>query len=301
MTTNRKHNKRNSLAKFICGIFFVFYVYDGCAQDVTRSESLIREDTGFKLFYVEEVYNPSALKKGVTKSMAVETLSSNLKGCHFNSLKFKGEISEARVNCDSIVLVVHDKKTKVTSTGIIHFSEIRCNSVTETVTWKDYRYDNKEPSLPTYEHLLEIGPYRFRWELGEKWILADAFYSLMYISRMNQYKDDIVSFESIAANYRALDIKPEMSETQRMYVVQANACNEKKNYPKALELYTSAIEVDQTSYPEAYYNMALIAAINNDYALAIFNMKKYLMLVPDAEDARAAQDKIYEWEIELPQ
>jgi len=25
-------------------------------------------------------------------------------------------------------------------------------------------------------------------------------------------------------------------------------------------------------------------------------MKKYLMLVPDAEDARGAQDKIYEWE-----
>jgi hypothetical protein len=25
-------------------------------------------------------------------------------------------------------------------------------------------------------------------------------------------------------------------------------------------------------------------------------MKKYLMLIPDAADARAAQDKIYEWE-----
>jgi hypothetical protein len=25
-------------------------------------------------------------------------------------------------------------------------------------------------------------------------------------------------------------------------------------------------------------------------------MKKYLMLVPDAADARAAQDRIYEWE-----
>jgi hypothetical protein len=25
-------------------------------------------------------------------------------------------------------------------------------------------------------------------------------------------------------------------------------------------------------------------------------MKKYLMLVPDAADAREAQDKIYEWE-----
>jgi len=28
-------------------------------------------------------------------------------------------------------------------------------------------------------------------------------------------------------------------------------------------------------------------------------MKKYLMLMPDAEDARAAQDKIYEWELKM--
>jgi hypothetical protein len=26
-------------------------------------------------------------------------------------------------------------------------------------------------------------------------------------------------------------------------------------------------------------------------------MKQYLMLVPDAKDARSAQDRIYEWEI----
>jgi len=29
-------------------------------------------------------------------------------------------------------------------------------------------------------------------------------------------------------------------------------------------------------------------------------MKKYLILYPDAPDARAAQDKIYEWELMLP-
>lgn len=32
------------------------------------------------------------------------------------------------------------------------------------------------------------------------------------------------------------------------------------------------------------------------YPSSIFYMKKYLMLVPDASDARSAQDKIYEWE-----
>jgi len=37
------------------------------------------------------------------------------------------------------------------------------------------------------------------------------------------------------------------------------------------------------------------------YTFAITYMKKYLMLVPDAKDARGAQDKIYEWETMIHQ
>lgn len=51
--------------------------------------------------------------------------------------------------------------------------------------------------------------------------------------------------------------------------------------------------------PEAYYNMALNAAEMKTYYYAILNMRKYLLLMPDAEDARKAQDKIYEWEINI--
>jgi hypothetical protein len=40
----------------------------------------------------------------------------------------------------------------------------------------------------------------------------------------------------------------------------------------------------------------LLSAQIHNFNDAILNMKKYLMLVPDAEDARSAQDKIYEWE-----
>ena len=43
--------------------------------------------------------------------------------------------------------------------------------------------------------------------------------------------------------------------------------------------------------------MTLLFADYKNYMYAIFNMKKYLILLPDAEDARAAQDKIYEWEL----
>jgi hypothetical protein len=42
--------------------------------------------------------------------------------------------------------------------------------------------------------------------------------------------------------------------------------------------------------------MALLYAEKQDFERAVKNMKKYLLLLPDAPDARAAQDKIYEWE-----
>jgi len=59
------------------------------------------------------------------------------------------------------------------------------------------------------------------------------------------------------------------------------------------------IDLGQTAYPAAYYNLALLLAQTQRFSKAIYNMKKYLMLVPEAEDARAAQDKIYEWEYNL--
>jgi tetratricopeptide (TPR) repeat protein len=93
-----------------------------------------------------------------------------------------------------------------------------------------------------------------------------------------------------------LEVKPIVSEEQRKYIVQANSFNEQKAYNIAIDLYMKATEIDQTSYPAAYYNLALLSINVNQFYGAIFYMKKYLMLVPDAEDARAAQDKIYEWE-----
>jgi tetratricopeptide (TPR) repeat protein len=90
-----------------------------------------------------------------------------------------------------------------------------------------------------------------------------------------------------------------ITEGQRKNIVQANVANDEKQYEKALELYEQAIQMNEFNYPPAYFNMALIAAQLGNYALAIFNMEKYLILSPNADDARKAQDKIYEWEFKL--
>jgi len=73
----------------------------------------------------------------------------------------------------------------------------------------------------------------------------------------------------------------------------------KKKYNDAYRYYEKVIGINMVSYPAAYYNMALLNVQMNDYKNAILNMQKYLLIVPDAPDARAAQDKIYEWEIKL--
>jgi tetratricopeptide (TPR) repeat protein len=113
----------------------------------------------------------------------------------------------------------------------------------------------------------------------------------------DEYDSKLNKFQVIARDYRELLEKPSVSEEQRRLIVQANALNTEKKYIKALEYFEKALEINPASYPAAYYNMALISAQTGRYEYAIFNMKKYLMLVPDATDARTAQDKIYEWEL----
>ncbi len=132
---------------------------------------------------------------------------------------------------------------------------------------------------------------------------AKLFCNLSFIGRSiwkdkmeKLYTPQLILFEPVAAQYRELTLKPSVSEEQRKYIVQANSFNEQKAYNAAIELYIKATDIDQTSYPAAYYNLALLSATVSKFYEAIYYMKKYLMLVPGAEDARKAQDKIYEWE-----
>lgn len=112
----------------------------------------------------------------------------------------------------------------------------------------------------------------------------------------DQSKTDLTKFKTEATSGSYTN---EMSEEQRKYIVQANAANAKMDYIVALELYDKALELNAYSYAAGYYNMALIYAHAGKYYSAINSMKKYLILEPNANDARAAQDKIYEWEFTI--
>ncbi|MDO9262085.1 MAG: hypothetical protein Q7U08_09110 [Flavobacteriaceae bacterium] len=126
---------------------------------------------------------------------------------------------------------------------------------------------------------------------------ADDIYFIQY-PLINKRRDSLINkFKPLAAQYVSLKMKPPVSEEQRKFIVQANLLNQKKEYFDAIRLYNKAIELDLTAYPVAYSNLALLYAQVNYFDYAILCMKKYLLLEPEAADARACQDKIYEWEI----
>lgn len=127
--------------------------------------------------------------------------------------------------------------------------------------------------------------------------LADNLFFFQHQYNVKLYDSLLTEFKPIAARYCSLVEKITISEEQRKYIVQANLANDQKMYNKAIEFYNKAIELDQTAFPAAYSNLALISALANNFEAAVFNMKKYLLLEPEASDARSSQDKIYEWEM----
>ena len=126
--------------------------------------------------------------------------------------------------------------------------------------------------------------------------MARALYTIQNQLNTDRFASQLESFKVLAEKYLSSEVKPAMSEEQRKYVVQANIQVQQKKYTVAIDLYKKVINIDATSYPEAYNNLALLYAQINRYKAAIFYMREYLMLKPNEKDARAGQDKIYEWE-----
>ncbi len=103
------------------------------------------------------------------------------------------------------------------------------------------------------------------------------------------------SFEEEAKKYRELKIKPELSEEAVKFKVQAAAAFGRKDFVMADTRYNDALKIAPW-WPEGHFNRALLLAELGRYHEAMAEMNKYLLLVPDAPDAKQAHYKIYEWE-----
>jgi len=108
------------------------------------------------------------------------------------------------------------------------------------------------------------------------------------------------SFEAVARRYRESPVKPAFPEEARRFQVQAEAAVAQKKFAAAADRYNDALKIAPW-WPEGHFNRALILGEMGRTRKAIEEMKMYLALVPEAPDARAAQDKIYEWEASASQ
>jgi tetratricopeptide (TPR) repeat protein len=111
--------------------------------------------------------------------------------------------------------------------------------------------------------------------------------------------DERARFEQVAAIYRGEAVKPRLPESARAYQVQAEDAVRDKDFDSAEELFGKALAI-ALWWPEGHYNRALVLAETGEYAAAVVEMQRYLELVPDANNARAAQDRIYEWQRKAP-
>jgi len=127
--------------------------------------------------------------------------------------------------------------------------------------------------------------------------LADALHVLRRSSQGVSPEQDR-QFAELASRYRASTDKPPFPEEARRFRVQAESAVREKRLAEAVRLYQSALKIVPW-WPEGRFNRSLVLAETNRYGEAIAEMKRYLTLVPDAPNARAAQDKIYEWEGKL--
>lgn len=106
------------------------------------------------------------------------------------------------------------------------------------------------------------------------------------------------AFQGLALIYPMLPAKPGLPEAARRFLVQARAVVEDKDYARAVSLYDKGIRLAPW-WAASHYDRALLLGQLGRYADATESMQRHLQLAPLAESARAAQDKIYEWETKI--
>jgi tetratricopeptide (TPR) repeat protein len=138
-----------------------------------------------------------------------------------------------------------------------------------------------------------VAVYSMSPNLAEK--VANALAALTRSIERPESQEERLEFEAQASSYRDAPVKPIPGEDVRRLRIQAEAAVNEKRFQDAADLYAKALYIAPW-WPEGHFNAALILGDLHQYDKAIHHLQKYLLLVPNAQDARAAQDKIYAWE-----
>jgi len=248
----------------------------------------------------------------------------------FNHVKVNQQAYDPSVSAGQLSLVSSAENNKALSNiaGILQQGNIRIRDKTngvqgipKQVTTFDDRIEfmmGNQKSVLSFRDLYICGitTYDGLWKIfdagyvefklvGKKYqLLNDLKNNLNFVrnqfekqAKVDAISDRLNAFKPFAARYRSMVEPPVMSENQRKLVVQANTLTEQAQYDQAINKLNEALAIDPIAYPTGYSNLALLYARLKNFDAAILNMKKYLLLEPDAPDARDSQDKIYEWEL----
>jgi tetratricopeptide (TPR) repeat protein len=107
-------------------------------------------------------------------------------------------------------------------------------------------------------------------------------------------------FPQRAAAWRALSSKPPIPEGVRVERLMAEEAVKAEKLQEALSHYEMGLELYPT-WPQGWFNAALISGELGSYADAAEDMQAYLELVPDAKDAQSARDQIAIWQYKAKQ
>lgn len=141
----------------------------------------------------------------------------------------------------------------------------------------------------------------------EKGIATIRFKGESFVAALNCLREyalhpesPLRNFSKTAAAWRATPNKPAMPETARVHQLVAEDEVKQQHPSMALFHYEAALEVFPT-WPEGWFNAALIAAEVGLFPTAVEHMQAYLELVPDASDAKKARDQVSVWKYKAGQ
>ena len=106
------------------------------------------------------------------------------------------------------------------------------------------------------------------------------------------------AFKPKALAWQQMAVKPALPEEAQRHQVLAAYAYKNKDISKAIDEYLQALNI-YPYWPDGQNNVAYLCAevgSRRGYQLAAYHMKMYLMLAPNAADAKAAQDSIFIWE-----
>ena len=273
--------------------FFCFFYEALCSQDYNQQKKDSIKNEIVNYFNKNKTEIDYYILNGTKKtSVGIPDIYKDVALPYYASLKKLDAVYS--IDDNLVFLFKRGRKVEISlKSGPVFFNEGKC-----IIYWVPPAGHGYSLSGVLWENMYLMGFREFNginfWDIYNVYSKLDK-----KIQEQKLYASYWNNFEQIIKQYDKSIINSELTEEQRKFVVLANAANEDKNYTDALEFYSKLIRINPVSYPTAYFNMALIAAQKKDYTLAIVNMKKYLLLVPNAEDSRKGKDKIYEWEYKL--